>query len=136
MSAMVWETDLARAQDTLSGARIVAPVSGVVSMVALAVGTSVPAGDGIQIQEGPMEVLAQVPEAYVARVRPGQPAAVTIPAMGGVTLAGTVAWVAPSPGSAPGAPAVTHPVSITLDEPPDDLRAGMTVSVTIDTADT
>lgn len=126
------QVNLSRAQDALDGARIVAPVDGTVSLVNLAPGTVAPAGDAIQVQQGPFEVIAQVPEAAIALVAPGQPVLVAVPALGLEGLTGTVLWAAPIPGSAPGQPP-TYPVSIELADAPPTLRLGMGATVVIDT---
>jgi multidrug efflux pump subunit AcrA (membrane-fusion protein) len=126
------QVNLSRAQDALDGARIVAPVDGTVSLVTLAPGTVAPVGDAIQVQQGPFEVIAQVPEAMIAQVASGQPALVAVPALGLEGLTGTVLWAAPVPGSAPGQPP-TYPVSIELADAPSELRLGMVAMVVIDT---
>jgi multidrug efflux pump subunit AcrA (membrane-fusion protein) len=126
------QVNLSRAQDALDGARIVAPVDGTVSLVNLAPGTVAPAGDAIQVQQGPFEVIAQVPEAAIALVAPGQPVLVSVPALGLEGLTGTVLWAAPVPGSAAGQPP-TYPVSIELAVAPSTLRLGMGATVVIDT---
>ena len=126
------ELNLSRAQVALDGATIVSPVDGTVGAVSLAVGVNAPVGDNIQVQEGPMEVTAQIAEGDVVTLAIGQPVAATVVALG-LPLTGSVTAISPRPGSAPAATVVTYPVTITLDEPPPGMLPGMTVKVVVTT---
>jgi HlyD family secretion protein len=124
---------VAAAQKAADGARIVAPADGLVIAVALAVGAPAPAGDAIALQTGPMEVTAQFAEADLASLALEQPATVTITALG-QQLDGTVTAITPASTSSGTSSVVTYPVTITLSQPPEQVRSGMTASVAVTTA--
>jgi multidrug resistance efflux pump len=119
------EIAVATAQTAVSSASMVAPVDGVVTAVALAAGMAAPPGDGIQVQEGPMEATFDVPQDDLPSVPVGQQTVVTVAATG-QTLTGHVASIAAAPSSAPSAPVLTYAVTVTLDDCPDAVRSGMT----------
>jgi membrane fusion protein (multidrug efflux system) len=85
----------------LQRARIYAPVDGRISKKNVNVGGLVQPGAALLaiVQQGPMWVVANYKETQLARVRPGLPARVTVDALGGVTLRGTVASISPATGA-------------------------------------
>jgi multidrug efflux pump subunit AcrA (membrane-fusion protein) len=124
---------LARLQGSGNGTELVAPVDGVITQVAIAVGGTAPAGDAIQMQAGQMLVTAPFSEDDVASIAVGQTASVTVGALR-QNLSGKVTRISvlPTPGSSTAGPTiVTYPVTITLDSPPLQLRPGMTAGVAI-----
>lgn len=118
---------LVAAQGVLTGARLVAPVDGVVSEVSLVIGMSPKSGDAILIQQGPMEATLRVPEDQVLSFDPGNRVGLYVAALG-LDLSGTVTRVGLT--TSPSGGVVLYPVTVSLDEPPLVLRPGMTVKVT------
>lgn len=133
------ETAKARADDELAAlvaqreqASLIAPVDGVVTVVAIQVGVDAPAGAAISIASSTLAVTTSVVESDVAKISAGQAATVSIDALG-ATLAGTVSAIAPTAESAASG-VVAYAVAVTLEAPPDGLRPGMSADVTIVTA--
>ena len=115
-------------------ASLVAPSDGIVTAVSIAVGTDAASGDAIQIAATPLEVTTSVVEQDVASIGVGQPAEVTISALSGSTLQGTVISIAPTASSGGSSGVVSYDVEIALADTPAGLRPGMTADVTITTA--
>lgn len=126
--------------------RILAPLSGIVSSVKVKPGEMATSGTTGFSQEGALlmeisdqrqlEVVINVNEIDVPKIRPGMPASVTLAARPGVPMAATVDRVAVAPlvdaNSTPDAGKVTvFPVSLRLPERPAELRQGMSASVDI-----
>ncbi len=124
---------LAKLQSAGNGSEIVAPADGVISQVSLVVGGTAPTGDGIQMQSGPMLVTAPFSEDDIGSLALGQPAVVTIAALG-QQLTGKVTRLSVLPNQAPNAPVVTYPVTITLDTSAPQLHPGMSANVAVTTA--
>lgn len=119
---------LSAAEAARDATRIVAPTAGVVVAMSLTEGAAARPGDAILLQEGPMELTLQVPEAMMTSLVAGRHVEASIPALlqdvgGEVTRVG---WI---PSSAPGASVVTYPVEVTLRDPPRGLLTGMTAIV-------
>jgi macrolide-specific efflux system membrane fusion protein len=135
------ETGMAHARATLADlkaqralATITAPEAGVVTAVAVRAGADAPAGDAITLAASPYVVTTSVVESDVAAISVGQPATVTVAALGGATITGTVASIAPSADTGNNNGVVSFAVQVTLVDPPAGLRPGMTADVTITTA--
>jgi len=124
---------LQSAQSAVDGAAITAPADGVVTAVALEAGLPAPAGDALQMQVGPMEVVADFAESDLAALKDGQAATVTVTALG-QQLTGTLSSITPVAASSSSSSVVTYPVTITLDSSPADLHAGMSANVAVTTA--
>ena len=124
---------LESAQAAVDGATIVAPADGVVTAVALQEGLPAPSGDAIQLQVGPMQVVADFAESDLAALKDGQAATVTVTALG-QALTGTLSSITPVAASSSSSSVVTYPVTITLDSSPADLHAGMSANVAVTTA--
>ena len=118
--------------DQLELAVIVAPVDGTVSEVALVAGLVAPSS-AIVIDGATLEVVADVVESDVSAVVVGQPAVVTIDALG-LDVQGTVTSVAPST-TGTSSSVVTFPVTVTLTDPPAQVRPGMSSDVEITIAE-
>lgn len=137
------------AQVDLSRARVVAPAGGVVSNMKLQVGEHVARGVPVfsLIESGQLWVEANFKETQLTHVREGQPATVSVDAYPGSEWQARVSAIAPATGAEfavlPPQNATGNwvkvvqriPVVVRLDRtdgaPP--LRAGMTVSVSVDT---
>ena len=131
------KTQLASARKTrddlltqIKDATLTAPIDGVVTTVNVVKGLEAPSGDAIVIDSTTFEVTADVVESDLASMAVGQTANVSIAAVG-ANVTGTVTAIAPTTtGSASGS-VVSYPVTVSLTEVPDTVRAGMTADVTI-----
>ncbi|HKB29145.1 MAG TPA: efflux RND transporter periplasmic adaptor subunit [Candidatus Limnocylindrales bacterium] len=121
-----------QAQEAL--ATLTAPLDGVVTVVSIATGANAPSGNAIQIAADPLEVTTSVVESDIASITVGQTASVTVAALGGATLDGTVASIAPTGSAGGNQGVVSFAVAITLTNAPAGLRPGMSADVTITTA--
>jgi membrane fusion protein (multidrug efflux system) len=138
------------ARDDMTRTRVLAPSAGVVSNMKLQVGERVERGVPVftLIEHGPVWVEANFKETQLTHIREGQPAAVVADAYPGAQWRGRVATIAPAtraefallpPQNASGnwVKVVQRvPVLINLEAAADTaqpLRAGMTVTVKIDT---
>jgi len=121
-------------QAKLALATITAPAAGLVTAVSIAAGADAPSGDAIQVAADPLEVTTSVVESDIASITVGQTASVTVAALGGATLEGTVASIAPTGSASGNQGVVSFAVSITLSDAPAGLRPGMSADVTITTA--
>ena len=113
--------------------RIVAPIDGIVTDVALVAGADAPSGSAITIESRSLVVSTSVVESDVASISVGQAATVTISALDEV-VDGTVASIAPSAEETSTSGVVSFAVTVELAEAPDALRPGMSADVTIVTA--
>jgi macrolide-specific efflux system membrane fusion protein len=75
------------------------------------------------------QVNVAFPEADAVKVKPDQSASITVDALPGTTLTGKVLTVASS--ATVTSNVVTYAATISVDNPPPTVRAGMTVSVTV-----
>ena len=118
----------------IAAARLVSPIDGIVTAVNIAQGFDAPSGDAIVISTTTYQVTADVVESDIDSISVGQPATVTVDAIGG-EVTGTVAAIAPIANTADsGGGVVSYAVTITLTGAPDRLRPGMTADITITTA--
>ncbi len=127
------EGSVANLEAELADASLVAPIDGVVTAVAIAVGVDAPGGDAIVVAATTYQLTAAVVETDVTKVALGQPATVTVSAID-ARIDGTVSAIAPAGAAASSGGVVSFPVTVTLTNPPASLRAGMTADVTITTA--
>ena len=126
--------------------RILAPLSGIVSSVKVKPGEMATSGTTGFSQEGALlmeisdqrqlEVVVNINEIDVPKIRPGMPAKVTLAARPGVPMDAVVDRVAVAPlveaSSTPDSGKVTvFPVALRLPERPEELRQGMSASVDI-----
>lgn len=132
------EAEVKRARDALAKQTLHAPIGGmVVYRTIWKSGSSgkVAVGDtpwpGQEILEIPdltaMMVRTKVDEVDIHRIRTGQPATITIDALDGLELRGTVSRVATLAKQERGETTKTFDVEILLEENDDQLRPGMTV---------
>lgn len=124
--------------------RIVSPLTGIVSSVRVKPGEMATSGTTGFSQEGALlmeisdqrqlEVVVNINEIDIPKVRPGMPAKVTLAARPGTPMDAKVDRVAVAPlvETAEGSDAgkvIVYPVSLTLPERPAELRQGMTATV-------
>ncbi len=117
----------------IAAATIVSPIDGVVTAVNITEGFDAPSGDAIVISTSTYQVTADVVETDIDSISLGQPARVTIDAIGG-DVSGTVAAIAPAASTAESGGVVSYAVTIILTDAPAKLRPGMTADITITTA--
>lgn len=127
-------TALAALRAQLEYASLKAPAAGVVTAVAIQAGADAPSASGITIAGGTLEVSTSVVESDVASISTGQAATVTVAALEGATIVGTVTSIAPTGSAGNNGGVVSYAVEVALANPPDGLRAGMSAEVTITTA--
>ena len=127
------ESQLADLDAQLEHADLVAPLDGVVSDVNITAGLVAPSSDAILVDSATLEVVADVVESDVSSVEVGQPAVVSIDALD-TEVAGTVTSVSPTT-TGDGSSVVTFPVTVTLTDPGDDVRSGMSSDVEITLAE-
>ena len=125
----------------LTDYRILAPITGTVSSVKVKPGEMATSGTTGFSQEGALlmeiaderelEVVVNVNEIDVAKVRPGMEAEVTLAGRPGAPIAARIHRVAVAPYVDPreAAKAIVYPVALKLPERPPELRQGMTATV-------
>jgi HlyD family secretion protein len=120
---------LEQAKLNLQKAQIIAPFDGTVTAVNLTVGQSA-SGGSIQIADlSNLEIVVNLAEVDVPRVKLGQEAEITLDALPDLTLAGKVTGIWPAGIQSQGV--VNYPVVVSVIDPPEDVKAGMTASVNI-----
>lgn len=131
------EAQLASASTTLQYTRITSPIDGVVITRSVDPGQTVASSFAAPIlfvlapDLRLMQVLADIDEADVGKVREGMEAAVVVDAFPGETFHGNVTQIRYSPNDVQGV--VTYSAVIDVANPELKLRPGMTATVTIDT---
>ncbi len=117
--------DLQKSQ--VSYTSMYAPMTGIVSMVNAGLNEVAGAGQPIlvmsQEETGDMEAMAGVPEKYISQVKQGSSTTVRIPSQSG-EFSGVITEVGYS--STGG----TYPVTVTIENPTEEVRPGMPVEVT------
>jgi len=120
---------LEQAKLSLQKAQIIAPFDGTITAMNLVVGQSATAGT-IQIADlNNLEISVNLAEVDVPRVKLGQDAEVTLDALPDLNLAGKVTSISPAGTQSQGV--VNYPVVVSVIEPPENVRAGMTAGVNI-----
>jgi RND family efflux transporter MFP subunit len=125
---------LTAAEATLAQTRLTAPVAGTIASVDVDPGQAVQPGTAVMtlIPDAPYEIVASFSEADALKVKVGQPANVTFDALPKVTATGKVTSVDIVPTT--GNNVTTYGVTITLDDPAEALKDGMSASVVVTTA--
>jgi membrane fusion protein, macrolide-specific efflux system len=115
--------------EQIARAKIVAPADGTVVAVAAVAGVDISSGPAIQLSSGVLQATADFTESDLPALKTGQPASVTVDAIG-ASLDGTVAAIAPSAASSAGS-VVTYAVTIVLTSPPATARPGMSAKASV-----
>jgi len=140
--------DLAASRDSLSKTTVTSPLDGLVTALPIkegevtVIGTMNNAGTQLMTisDMGTVEAVMMVDETSVPQVRPGQKAALTIDAYPNVKFQGTVTEVGSSPiakndpdllALTANSEAINFKVKIRLDNPPDTIRPGFSVTADI-----
>lgn len=120
------------AQTRLADAQIVAPAAGVVVDVAVDVGDSVQPGRALVrlVIDGPVQLEMEPDERNLALLSLGQPARASAEAFASQAFAARVSYIAPNVDPDRG----TVKVRLDVMEPPEYLRADMTVSIEVEVA--
>ncbi len=134
---------LATARQGLADTVLRSPVDGVVAALDVEVGDPVTSGTSVMtvLPDAPFEIVAEFSEADALKLAPGQPATVSFDALPGTSATGVITSIAALPTEATsGAGAVssgsgvtTYSATITLDDSPEGVREGMSVSVVVTT---
>lgn len=133
------EAGLEQAEANLEKATLRAPMSGTVLMVSAEEGDAVTTAGGdvfIVADLGSFEVTANFGESDITAIEEGQSVQVDFDAIAGEAREGTVTEVSlmgqvdPSGGSL-----TTYPVTVSITDPPEQLRVGMTAQIDIITAE-
>ena len=111
-------------------ATLTAPIDGIVTAVNVVKGLEAPSGDAIVVDATTFQVTAEVVESDLAAMKVGQTAAVTIGAVDG-QVTGTVTAIAPTAAGNTTGSVVSYAVTVSLEDVPATVRAGMTADVTI-----
>ncbi len=128
--------DLQEAEENLAKARLLAPLSGTVLAVNVAVGQKVSPGvTAVTLTDlHALELTVNVAEVDIRKIAVGQPVQIAVDALPDTTFSGEVAQIAPATTSQQGV--VNYPVTIRLtSEDLSGVRAGMTAVATIRTGD-
>jgi RND family efflux transporter MFP subunit len=123
-------TDLAA---QIADASITAPIDGTVVTVNIVAGFDAPAGDAIVLDAATLQVSANVVESDLTSLSVGQPASVTISAVG-ADLTGTVSSIAPVANSGGSSNVVEYAVTVAITDPTGTVRPGMSADVSVTTA--
>ncbi|MDI7274880.1 MAG: efflux RND transporter periplasmic adaptor subunit, partial [Anaerolineae bacterium] len=125
------EVALKQARHRLAQTCLVAPRDGTVTHLSIEVGQVVAPNAPVATLSGSdvLEVVADMSEVDVARIRAGQEVHVTLDALPEQVLKGKVVEVAPAGASTQGV--VSFPVTIRFEQPGADLRPGMTANVAV-----
>jgi HlyD family secretion protein len=140
--------DLAASRDSLSKTTVTSPLDGLVTALPIkegevtVIGTMNNAGTQLMTisDMGTVEAVMMVDETSVPQVKPGQKAALTIDAYPNVKFQGTVTEVGSSPiakndpdllALTANSEAINFKVKIRLDNPPDTIRPGFSVTADI-----
>jgi macrolide-specific efflux system membrane fusion protein len=128
------QTAVETAQTTVNLAQITAPADGTITVVSLVAGLDAPSGDAIDMEGNQMQVTASFAETDLPSLKVGQVATIAITATN-ETATGKLTEIDPVASSSGSSSVVTYPVVITLDTTPTDVKAGMSASVSITTAE-
>ncbi len=126
------EANLANLQSQLTYASLVAPEAGLVTSVNITAGAVAPSGTAIAIASDAMVATALVTETDVSSIEASQVAAVTITALG-TDVTGTVSSVSSTGSNSSGV--VGFGILVAIDSVPDGVLPGMSVEVTVVTAE-
>ena len=120
-----------QAQLALQQAEIVAPFDSVVTVLNLIIGQSA-ASASTQVQVADLEhleIVVNMAEVDIPTIKVGQPIQITLDALPNLTLQGKVIEMAPAGTLTQGV--VNYPVTVSIDNPPDTVKAGMTASLNV-----
>ena len=122
---------LKQAQMAVQQAQIVAPFDGVVTAVNITLGESASTGSGaIQLADlGHLEIVVNMAEVDVPRIKVGEAAEISLDALPDAQLTGKVTEISPAGVLTQGV--VNYPVTVALADPGNGVLTGMTANVNI-----
>ncbi len=142
------ESEIAKLKEKLENGQVIATMDGTVTAVNVIAGQAYSGTDGVVLDNlSKMKVSADIDEAHIADLHVGTRVRVKTDSTGAAELEGTVTFTSPTPtketantGSGTGSSSssgnnqntktrATYKVEVTLDEPNDRLRIGMTASI-------
>ena len=124
------EQEVADLREQIELATLVAPIDGTVTSVSAVAGRPL-TGTALTLASSAYEVTTDVVEGDISEMAVGQPATVTVDAIG-ATIQGEVTAIAQAASAGSGtSDIVSFPVTVSLTGAPSDLREGMTAEVTI-----
>lgn len=142
------ESEIAKLKEKLENGQVIATMDGTVTAVNVVAGQAYSGTDGVVLDNlSKMKVSADIDEAHIADLHVGTRVRVKTDSTGAAELEGTVTFTSPTPtketantGSGTGSSSssgnnqntktrATYKVEVTLDEPNDRLRIGMTASI-------
>ncbi len=144
------EAEIAKLKEKLENGQVIATMDGTVTAVNVVAGQTYTGTDGVVLDNlSKMKVSADIDEAHIADLKVGTRVRVKTDSTGDTELTGSVTFTSPTPtqetsnksssgtGSASGSSSnsqntktrATYKVEVTLDEPNDRLRIGMTASI-------
>ncbi len=126
------EIALKQAELQLQQAQIVSPLDGVVTVVNLTAGQSAASGATPQVQVadlGHLEIVVNMAEVDIPSIKVGQPVQITLDALPDLALKGSVIALSPAGTITQGV--VNYPVTVSVGNPPDTVKAGMTASLNV-----
>lgn len=114
----------------IKSATLTAPIDGVVTAVNVVKGLEAPSGDAIVVDATTFQITADVVESDLAAMKVGQTATITIGAVD-AQVTGKVSAIAPTAAGDTTGGVVSYAVTVSLENVPATVRAGMTADVTI-----
>lgn len=126
------EIAVKQAQNKLNQAQIIATFDGVITAVNITVGQSASSGTAGALQLADLdnlEIIVNMAEVDVPKIKVGQPAQITLDALPNVNLTGEVTQVAPAGVQTQGV--VNYPVTVAIKNTAAGVKTGMTASVGI-----
>jgi RND family efflux transporter MFP subunit len=124
------QSAVSTATTAVQHAKISAPVAGLITAVSLTVGANAPSGSAITLASSDLQVAAQFAETDLGSLKVGQPASVTIKAIGSTPVDGQIVSIAAQAGSTSGG-VVSYPVTVSLTTPPTGILIGMSAQISI-----
>lgn len=122
-----------QAENKLKQAQIVAPFAGTITAVNIVVGQAGPtsgATGAVQLADlDNLEIIVNMAEVDVSKIKMKQVAQITLDALTNVTLTGEVTLVAPAGVQTQGV--VNYPVTVAVKNPSPEVKTGMTANVNI-----
>jgi RND family efflux transporter MFP subunit len=116
----------------IKAATLRSPIDGIVTEVNVTKGFDAPAGAAIAVASDVITVTTDVVESDLTDIQVGQTASITLDAIG-TTVDGTVTAISPVAADDSNG-VVAYPVTVTLTEPPEKARDGMSADVSITVA--
>jgi len=127
------EIAVRQAENKLKQAQVIAPFAGVITAVNIVVGQAGPTSGtagAIQLADlDNLEIIVNMAEVDVSKIKLQQVAQITLDALTNVTLTGEVTLVAPAGVQTQGV--VNYPVTVAVKNPSPEVKTGMTANVNI-----